>query len=201
MVLTIGIVDRFTGPSTSKYFDRGEFWEHSLSVAVASRQLVGRDPTVNPEEAHIAGLLHDIGKVIVDHSMPEKYSLAMKYIYEDGMDQLEAEREAIGLSHDEIGALVAVKWRFPEFMREVLAYHHRWDQAEEFKSMVEVVALANLIVLGFKEQELEGKDYSVPDVAPDLKSRWLPTPRHEEVFLTKYEADVERVRDIMRLFE
>lgn len=200
MVLTIGIVDRFSGPSTNKYFDRGQFWEHSLSVAVASKQLVGKDPTLNPEEAHIAGLLHDIGKVIADHSVPEKYLKAMQLLHEQDVDQLDAERLAIGISHDEIGALVAVKWRFPDFIREALAYHHRPHEAEEYHAIVGVVSLANEIVHAFKRQEQEEQDYSIPDILPDLKEKWLPTPRHEEVFLTKYEADVERVRDILKLF-
>ncbi len=201
LVLTIGIVDRFSGPSRNKYFDRGEFWEHSLSVAVAARQLIGKDPTVNPEEAHIAGLLHDIGKVIVDHSMPEKFAKAMQMVHEQGMDPLEAERETIGLSHDEIGALVAVKWRFPDFIRETLAYHHRPDEAEKFPAMVQVVNLADTIVHAFKKQSQENKDFEIPtDIPSDLKAQWLPTPRHEEVFLTKYEADMERVRDILTLF-
>ncbi len=200
MVLTIGIVDRFSGPSANKYFDRGQFWEHSLSVAVASKQLVGKDPTVNPEEAHIAGLLHDIGKVIADHSVPEKYLKAMQLHHEQNVDQLDAERLTIGISHDEIGALVAVKWRFPDFIREALAYHHRPDEAEEYQTIVGVVSLANEIVHAFKRQEQEEEDYSIPDVLPELKEKWLPTPRHEEIFLTKYEADVERVRDILKLF-
>lgn len=201
LVLTIGVVNKFSGPSGSEYFDRGSFWEHSLAVAMASKLLAARDTSVSQEEAHIAGLLHDIGTVASDHCMPKKFKEAMRLIHEDGMEWLEAEKKAIGLSHDEVGALVAVHWRFPEFIREAIAYHHHPEEAQKCLAIVQVVHLANTIVRAFREQENQEEDYTIPELEPELKARWLPTPRDDEVFVTKYEVEIERVRDILKLFE
>lgn len=201
MVLTIGVVNKFSGQSGNKYFDRGEFWEHSLSVAVASKLLGTKDPSINPEEAHIAGLLHDMGKVVFDFCKPTEFYEAMMRVHEFGVDPRAAERESIGFSHDEVGALLADKWRFPEFIRESMAFHHTPAEAAHFPVIVSAVALANQIVHSFKAQEKDGNEYHILNVDPDLKTRFLPTPMHEEVFVTKYEVEVEKVRDILRLFE
>jgi putative nucleotidyltransferase with HDIG domain len=200
MVLTIGVVNKFSKASGSELFDRGEFWDHSLSVAVVSKLIGTKEPTLNPEEAHIAGLLHDMGKMVFDLIKPAEFQEALKWTRDITIDPREAERTAIGFAHDEIGAVVAAKWRFPDFIRETMECHHDVEKARSFPGIVQCVALANEIVHHLKEQEKKGLDYTVENVNPELKARFLPTPRHEEVFITKYEVEVEKVRDILKLF-
>lgn len=200
LVLTIGVIDKFSGSSGGRFFDRGEFWEHSLSVATASKLLCSKDPSINPDEAHIAGLLHDVGKVILDMVMSAKFQKAMQMVKTKGFDPLMAEEKIVGITHDNVGALVAEKWRFPEFIREVIEFHHKPEDATNFPEMTQLVGLANEIVPVFKEQELKKEDYSIPDLESDWASRWLPSPRHEEIFITKYEVEIEKVRDILSLY-
>jgi putative nucleotidyltransferase with HDIG domain len=200
MVLTIGVVDKFAGASGNEYFNRGDFWEHSLSVAMASKLLTSKDAAINPDEAHIAGLLHDLGKMIFDLNRPKEYRDALLSIHELNIDELVAERAAIGFSHDEVGAMIADKWRFPEFIREAAAFHHDYQNATGFPAVVQAVSLANIIVNSFKSQESSGQDLVIPEIDPQLKARFLPSPMHEEVFLTKFEIEVEKVQDILNLF-
>ncbi|HEX9746569.1 MAG TPA: HDOD domain-containing protein [bacterium] len=200
LVLTIGVIDKFNGAKGSESFDRGDFWEHSLSVAVASRILATKDPGLNPDEAHIAGLLHDMGTIILDSCVPEKFEEAMTRWKNGDGEQSQYEREVIGLTHEEAGALVATKWRFPDFIKESMAYHHHPNEAQQHPEVVQVVALANEMVKAFHKQEELNEELSVPDVYPELRNTWLPTPRHEELFITKYEVDVEKVQDILALF-
>lgn len=201
LVLTIGVIDKFSGPSGGRYFDRGEFWEHSLTVATVARLLGARDPGFSPEEAHLAGLLHDIGKVIMDNFQPLKFQEAMQLVRDRNMNPLQAESLVLGLSHDEVGAIAAGEWRFPDFLREVIAFHHKPENATRFPEIVQLVAMADLLVPSLKEQEHRGDDYSIPADLPEIwKAKWLPTPRHEELFQTKYEVEIEKVRDITNLF-
>lgn len=200
MVLTIGVVNKFSGNSKNKLFDRGEFWNHSLTVGVVSKLLGAKDPSISPEEAHIAGLLHDMGRMIFDLCRPEQFYQALVQVNEFGVDPRTAERNIIGLSHDEAGALVATKWRFPDFIREVLAYHHEPEKAKTASSLVNAVSLADKIVHLFKQQEKLKEEFSLDNIEPSLKARFLPTPMHEEVFITKFEVEVEKVRDILKLF-
>jgi putative nucleotidyltransferase with HDIG domain len=201
MVLTIGVVNKFTGNSRNEYFNRGDFWEHSLSVAVASKLLAHKEGAINPDEAHVAGLLHDLGKMIFDLIRPAAYREALVRMHELNMDERDAERASIGFSHDEVGAMIADKWRFPEFIRETAAFHHEYQKATLFPAVVQAVSLANTIVHSFKAQESGGEDLAIPEIDQQLKARFLPSPMHEEVFLTKYEIEVEKVQDILKLFK
>jgi len=200
MVLTIGVVDKFSGQSGGRYFDRGEFWEHSLSTAMASKLLGSKDSSFSSEEAHLGGLLHDIGKVIMDSQTPGQFQRAMRQVSENGMEELDAEVKFVGLGHDEIGSLAAEQWRFPEFLKTVIEYHHRPDDAPAHNDIVNLVALANTITTAFREQEKNKEDYHLPEIRDDYRERWLATPRHEELFITKYEVEIERVRDILSLY-
>ena len=200
LVLTIGVIDKFSGSSGGRFFDRGEFWEHSLAVATSSKLLSIKDPSINPDEAHIAGLLHDVGKIVLDSIMPQKLQKAMELVHTKGIYTLVAEEQIIGITHDEVGAIVAEKWRFPEFLREAIAYHHKPYDAPNFPEMAQLVALSNEIVANFKKQEQEKLDYSIPQLENDWVGRWLPSPRHEEIFVTKYEVEIEKVRDILSLY-
>jgi putative nucleotidyltransferase with HDIG domain len=199
LVLTIGIVEKFSGPSGGRYFDRGEFWEHSLSVAMTCKLLSTRDPAISSEESHLAGLLHDIGKVIMDFSMPAKFQTAMEQVTLKELDPLEAERKYVGLSHDEVGEIAAEKWQFPEFIREVIRYHHTPLEVPD-NDTVQLVAMANIIVHAFKQQEKDNLDYQLPELEPSWRERWVPTPRHDELIVTKYEVEIEKVRDILSLY-
>ena len=200
LVLTIGVIDKFSGKSGGRYFDRGEFWEHSLSVAMISKLLCAKDPTISPDEAHIAGLLHDIGKVIMDTLMLANFQKAMRMVKEKGMDPLEAEEEFVGITHPELGAIVGEKWRFPEFILETTSYHHNPFDAKNFPEIVQLIALANTIVPAFKQQELNKEDYKFPELPEAWTERWIPDPKQEEIFITKYEVEIEKVRDILSLF-
>ena len=199
LVLTIGVVEKFSGASGGRYFSRGEFWEHSLSVAMMCKLVSERDPAISSEEAHICGLLHDIGKVIMDYAMPAKFQKAMQQVKESGMDILEAEKEYVGLSHDQVGALAAEKWQFPEFIREVIEFHHNPVEAP-FNDIVQLVAMSDKIVHNFKQQDKEGLDYDLPELEDAWRSRWFPTPRHDDLIITKYEVEIEKVRDIQSLY-
>jgi len=200
LVLTIGVIDKFSGSSGGRFFDRGSFWEHSLSVATASKLLCTKDPTINPDEAHIAGLLHDVGKVVLDMVMPDKFQKAMQMVKMKGIETLAAEEQIVGITHDEVGAHVAEKWRFPEFLREVIAYHHMPNDAPNFPEITQLVSVADEIVGIFNQQEQDQQDYSLPDLQSEWANKWLSTPRHEEIFITKYEVEIEKVRDILSLF-
>lgn len=201
LVLTIGVVSKFRGRSGNPYFDRGKFWEHSLSVAVTSKLLAMTDPSLNADELHVAGLLHDMGKLAFDIAMTQEFHRAMALAKQSQMDCREAERTSLGISHDEAGALLGAKWQFPAFIKEAIAFHHEPEKARQFPAIVQCVSLANAIDHRFKLLEAEGKDYVIDDVDPDLKAKFLPTPRHEEVFFTRYEVEIEKVRDILELFQ
>lgn len=99
------------------------YWEHALSTAIMAREL-SRPATHDPGEAFLAGLLHDVGQLILVMSHPEQTEQALQLSQEAGIDLYEAERQTIGISHDEVGANVARHWNFPSSIVSAIAAHH-----------------------------------------------------------------------------
>ncbi|MBQ7268004.1 MAG: HDOD domain-containing protein, partial [Synergistaceae bacterium] len=98
---------------TGYALDRGELWRHSLMVAYTSRHLAGLTGTVSTEDAYVGGLLHDIGKVILNDYVRFGYGIIVKIVEEKHIPFTEAERQVLGFDHAMIGELLVEKWNMP----------------------------------------------------------------------------------------
>ncbi|AEH44402.1 metal dependent phosphohydrolase [Thermodesulfatator indicus DSM 15286] len=121
-------------------------WEHSLGTAAAAGLLAGKLELKNPEEVTTAGLLHDIGKVVLRTEFPEILNQIEKTVQEKGIYFREAEQEVIGIDHGEIGRLLANQWNLPERLVEPIAYHHEVEKARKFKKETAIVHFADIMV-------------------------------------------------------
>jgi putative nucleotidyltransferase with HDIG domain len=104
-----------------------KLWEHSLGVSIAASVIARRTGRVKTEEAAIAGLLHDVGKVLMDNSQPERFSLLMERVYSDRVTFSSIEREYFGFGHAEAGCILAEKWGFPLLLCDVIRDHHNCE--------------------------------------------------------------------------
>jgi len=104
-----------------------KLWEHSLGVSIAASVIARRTGRVKTEEAAIAGLLHDVGKVLMDNSQPERFSLLMERVYSDRITFSSIEREYFGFGHAEAGCILAEKWGFPLLLCDVIRDHHNCE--------------------------------------------------------------------------
>jgi putative nucleotidyltransferase with HDIG domain len=132
-------------------------WEHSVSCAVAAKQLAQVTGYPAKEEAFTAGLLHDIGKVVIDQYAP-KNSMAVLRKIEEGMETRAAEREILGVDHTEIGYLIAERWNLPKSLCAVIRHHHEPDLATDAGDgkLLQLVAAAN-VFCKMKDVEDEGE--------------------------------------------
>lgn len=108
----------------SKRFDRLAFWQHSLATATAARVLAKLKGYRDPEEAFLAGLLHDAGRLVMDRFLPNELDQAITLSLERVVPLRETEREVLGYTHVEVGDLLAEQWNLPEGMREPIRRHH-----------------------------------------------------------------------------
>lgn len=103
------------GPGTTLEFDRPGFWKHSIAVASAAELIADGhlDLGVKPEEAFVAGLLHDLGKLVLDLVLPRSYARVLGLAERRGCSSTEAELQLIGLDHHTAGKRLAEHWRLP----------------------------------------------------------------------------------------
>jgi putative nucleotidyltransferase with HDIG domain len=147
VVVNAGVVGLFRRRAFDVHHRR-RLWDHSVACAVAARLLAERQGWAAKEEAFTAGLLHDIGKVVIDQYAP-KHSAAILQRVEAGEDPRSAEREVLGVDHTKIGAWIAERWHLPKALCAVIEHHHAPDGApgeiEGQAALVRIVAAANEI--------------------------------------------------------
>jgi putative nucleotidyltransferase with HDIG domain len=106
-------------------------WDHSVGAALASLLLArGCDPEVQ-EVAFVGGLLHDLGKVVMNNDTPDTYVEVLMRTYNEGLLAVEVEQEIYGFTHAEVGAGVADKWQLPQALVTVIRRHHSWENEPE----------------------------------------------------------------------
>ena len=131
--------------------DRGELWRHSLMVAYTSRHLAKLTGKVGTEDAYVGGLLHDIGKVILNDYVRFGYGIIVKMVEEKHIPFTEAESQVLGFDHAMIGEILVERWEMPEGYRIAVAYHHKPNELPEdklqYQPLLDVVTLANTICL------------------------------------------------------
>ncbi len=139
------------------------FWSHSLYCAVAAQHIAMYRQLPCPERYFIAGILHDIGKMVMYLAMPEDSIKAMEKVDPERANILEVEREIFGFDHAMVGAELLWHWRLPESIIEPVACHHSPDDANIFKQESSTVNIANKLSNSFYPIVLKHK--SLPDEA------------------------------------
>ena len=168
-------------------------WQHSLGTAFASSHIVGA--TGSPhlrDRAFTAGLLHDIGKLLVHPAMrvrsePDELPEGLH-----GLELLEVERGSLGFDHAEAGAALVDAWKFPRMLVEAIRFHHAPEAARAYDEIVIAVHAADAVSHAIHEAEsAEAADAALREIfepigVPDDTSALIleKFPRHsEDLFL------------------
>ena len=106
------------------HIDMRQFWRHSVACGITSRIIAGYKQIQNTERLFVAGLLHDIGRLLLYHLWPEHALYVLNLSRRDSRLLYEVEREVLGMDHAIIGARMAEQWKFPFLLESNILYHH-----------------------------------------------------------------------------
>ena len=171
-----------------------KLWEHNLGVSIAAGA-IACEIRGGMEEASIAGLLHDTGKVLMNSSQPERYLFLAQSVQEDKVPFHTIETDVFGFGHAEAGSLLGEKWGFPDILTGAIRHHHDWKNFDgniqgDVRELSLVVALADALCtrlgIGYKspmpeldlgEKELQGllriDDRRYGEIASKFKETFL----------------------------
>jgi len=123
-----------------------QLWRHSLGVAMVSHLLATRVGQKNPEELFVAGLLHDLGKVVMYVKLPETASRIEAAVRDRDVYMIDAEREILGLTHADVAGWLASAWHLPTVLKEPIMYHHQPTLAKVAPMQTAIVHVADVLV-------------------------------------------------------
>lgn len=146
LALAIGVSGLMNRRAPGYAMDEGEFWRHSLLTARAAELLGETMPHLaNPSIAYTAGLLHDIGKLVLNQFLaPSSQAAVAQVIEERGSAGLAAERSILGTNHADVGALLLHRWNVPGEIVEAVKNHHTVQTGGDVKLSL-IVELADAI--------------------------------------------------------
>ena len=128
-VLGMSVSRRWAGAKAPANWDGKQFNVHSLAVAVLADLVVLDTPVPYPEGAFTAGLLHDVGKLLIAVSMPNQFEILYGVFKAGGDPAKNCEMDLFGVTHAEISGAILEKWKLPKQIEEAVTYHHSPDLA------------------------------------------------------------------------
>lgn len=162
-VLSISVFEATKDMEDSAGIDRMAFWQHATAVGSIVR-FIAKKMNIQREECFTAGILHDIGKIVLDGLFSEFYSGVLKAVNEQSLSILEAEERVIGLTHTKLGHELAESWGIPSVLAQAILYHHRPKSSD---SDAELASLVHIADASARNQAFgSGGDPYVPAIHP-----------------------------------
>lgn len=158
LVLSASVLDMFKGKSIDADYQE-KFWRHSLATAFACRLIAKKyriNVMVDPDAAFSAGLLHDVGKMVLSCFLEEEYKKFREARAANTTSQdYEVEQELFGFTHAEIGGFLGQQWKIPQKLIDAISHHHNPGEINKESAFACVVNIANWLA---KKTFYEGED-------------------------------------------
>lgn len=193
LALSFGSIETLRRLESS--IDMGGFWSHALATGAAAQNLALLGPRrIDPEEAFLAGLMHDIGAYVLAAAVPDIYG---PILADRQRDRLAAEAEAIGMTHAQVGQGLLQFWELPEAFSNAARHHHDAARAADGQHpLTGLVALADVLA------NLWGRTWEPSPTEADLRSllaAHCPSPERLRAALEGMRAKIAETAGFMRI--
>lgn len=195
LALSVSVFDVFP-EEQSPLMDRRGLWVHSIATGVAG-EVIAESADVDAEEILVAGVLHDVGKIVMDLYFEDEFVSILDYSKENNVKFIEASREVVGVDHAEIGAWLIEEWKLPEPIVHGVRHFPAPREAEESRQLAILIALGNTLA------RIRGIGWTGDDFVPDFREDlWFELDLGSDDLdriLNRYDDEVDRAQEFMQL--
>ena len=196
LALSMSVASSFEG-LPNELVSMQNFWRHSLLCALTARHLAKLIGGCDPDALFTAGLLHDIGELIIFNRLPEQAKQALLLVL-DSAEEIQvhqAEQQVMGFDHSEVGGALAKEWNLPGLLEECIAHHHDLARCQHHRRETALIHLANTLAV---MAELDTIDPL--DVQPIDPAAWEITGLTQDCIETVVRETQAAIIEVERLF-
>lgn len=146
LAMVTPVIEDFQRLAGHSVFPWREFWQHCIGTAIMTREVISAI-MVPPDEAdYVAGLVHDVGKIVMASAFPQHFAFIHKNLSGYDQELCEVESEVLGMNHAELGSIYLKNHNLPDITVETALYHHEPQRANHHGQIVAAVQIADMLV-------------------------------------------------------
>ncbi len=197
LVMSISVIDQFTNTIDPEW-EVERFWRHAFIVGMGARQMARQQRQALAGEAFVAGLLHDIGYLVMIQHFPKIFEKTYEFARERNVPLIHAEYTLWGFSHAEIGAWLAEGWNLPEKIVRVIRFHHNPEKAQDSTNLTPMIHFADHLTatIGEGGQFKEVSETPEIDLETALQS-FTSDNRSIEYYQNLFRQEREKMSDFL----
>jgi len=146
LAMVTPVIEDFQRLTRQCAFPWREFWQHCIGTAILTREVTSAVQYSSDESDYVAGLVHDVGKIVMAWSFPDHFAEIHRQAAASGRELVEIENEVLGLDHAELGAFYLERHRLPELMIKSARFHHQPEKADSFGEIIASVQIADQLL-------------------------------------------------------
>jgi len=197
ILITASVFQALNRRSQEAGLNREAFWKHTMECGMIARCLDDKINSGREEEGFICGIIHDIGKVVLDQYFHDKLLSVLNKCRKEGILFYQAERELLSVTHAEIGSKLADLWYLPDNLVEVIAQHHDFRPESEYARQTALIQISDMLV--YQHAALREKSILIPDVDPLCWHTLDLDPRQLEGWNDDIRSEIEKGDELLRL--
>jgi len=197
LAVTASVDDLFGKEVEAGTYRRKGLWRHLVCVALGARMIASRAGLEKFEEAYLAGLLHDLGIILIDQYLHEAFLKVVGDLSPD-TTLCAIERRHLGFEHTQLGSRVAENWRFPEHAVATIRFHHNSEKGTgDYQPIVQAVEVANYLCSSKNISSMGAKNVAAP---PRSAFDTLSIGRHElKVLWADLDQELTKAEDLINI--
>jgi len=146
LAMVTPIIEDFQRLTQQCAFPWRGFWQHCIATAILTREITTSVQFVSDESDYVAGLVHDVGKIVMAWTFPDHFTAIHRRAAQSQQGLVEIESEILGMDHAELGGLYLERYRLPELIVKVARFHHHPEKTDKYATTIAAVQIADLLV-------------------------------------------------------